>query len=1313
MKRKNIYYLLLTLALLLSGGGMASAQTFNRGDVNGDGLVDITDVTVLVNYLHSGQFNLVARTVSFAENTTTVNKTYGDAAFTKTATPSAGTSDGTLTYSSSTETVATVNATTGEVTIVGAGETIITATISAGTIYAEASASYTLTVAKATNIALTTVLPTAPTESTGDKTYTGNPIQLIQAGTTIAGAGTVKYKVTTENIQPSTDEDGWAENIPTATDAGPHYVWYYVAGNENHNETAVCTEPITVTIAMDNSTIDNPATLMSTPPTEITGLTFSGSEIELINAGEKKPGAGTVMYLVTDTETPAPVSTTGDWSASIPKRTNAGDYYVWYYIAASNSHAKTGVCSTPITVTIAKATITDPASLMTTEPTAKMDGENNQKYTGSAINLIIEGITKAGAGTVMYKATTENMKPNTTDADWVVGTNLTETNAGTYYVWYYVDGNNNHDATEVCESAIAVTIDKATITDPATLMTTAPTANKDGENNQKYTGSAINLIIEGSTKAGAGTVMYKVTNSDTKPTIDNSWSDEIPTATNAGDYYVWYYVDGNENHNATAVCETPITVTIAKDNSTIDNPATLMSTPPTEITGLTFSGSAINLIDAGEKKPGAGTVMYLVTNAATPVPNANEGNWSASIPTATEAGPHYVWYYVDGNDNHNATAVCSTPIEVNIAKDNSTIDNPATLMSTPPTEITGLTFSGSEIQLINAGEKKTGAGTVMYLVTDAETPAPVSTTGDWSESIPTKTNVGKYYVWYYIDGNGNHEKTAVCESAIEVNIDKATSITNPASLMTTPPTANKDGENNQKYTGSAINLIIEGITKAGAGTVMYKATTENMKPNTTDADWVVGTNLTETNAGTYYVWYYVDGNNNHDATEVCESAIAVTIDKATITDPATLMTTAPTAKKNGENNQTYDSGNAITLINEGTKAAGAGTVMYKVTTENSTPDIDNSWSDGIPTATNAGTYYVWYYVAGNENYEKTEVCSTPIEVTIDHATPSLTITSATELALDNTTNTGTITVDRSGDGEVTAESSDTGVATVNVDGTTITVTAVASGTATITIKMNQGTNYAAYTGTDQTVNVTVTMNLTSVTSTAVGKLIGADGNVYATATAATYAGTSAIAMIVYVGEAGTADASSATYKGLAIALTDASTSAGAAWYGTGSSHSSTCVYQNSTFSNHYGYADINGIANTNQMADKTGTCSGHTHAAATAAKNYSVAVPANCSQWFLPTSGQWLKFFRNSTLNLTWSDWGYSSGGDSDYNKVNKMFTDAGANSAVFSANAGYWSSSEFDTNQAVGVGFMSSGGIVVVDLYKSEACRVRAFLAF
>lgn len=79
-------------------------------------------------------------TASFAS--ATIVKTVGDAAFTNALTTN---SDGTVTYVSSSESVATVSA-TGEVTILAAGTTTITATIAASDTYNEATASYDLTV---------------------------------------------------------------------------------------------------------------------------------------------------------------------------------------------------------------------------------------------------------------------------------------------------------------------------------------------------------------------------------------------------------------------------------------------------------------------------------------------------------------------------------------------------------------------------------------------------------------------------------------------------------------------------------------------------------------------------------------------------------------------------------------------------------------------------------------------------------------------------------------------------------------------------------------------------------------------------------------------------------------------------------------------------------------------------------------------------------------------------------------------------------------------------------------------------------------
>lgn len=100
-----------------------------------------SDVTV------SAVFGLIKPegTISFAE--TTISKTTADSAFTNALTK---TGDGTVTYSSSNTNVATVDETTGMVTIKGEGTCEITATVqdSETYTYATKTASYTLTVAE-------------------------------------------------------------------------------------------------------------------------------------------------------------------------------------------------------------------------------------------------------------------------------------------------------------------------------------------------------------------------------------------------------------------------------------------------------------------------------------------------------------------------------------------------------------------------------------------------------------------------------------------------------------------------------------------------------------------------------------------------------------------------------------------------------------------------------------------------------------------------------------------------------------------------------------------------------------------------------------------------------------------------------------------------------------------------------------------------------------------------------------------------------------------------------------------------------------
>ena len=108
--------------------------------------------------------NKKAGAISYA--TTSINKTFGDANFTNELTK---TGDGTVTYSSSDTKVAEVNATTGEVTIMGKGEATITATVEDGDnyTYATKTASYKINVT-AVKVPDPTINPSDNYENDGD-----------------------------------------------------------------------------------------------------------------------------------------------------------------------------------------------------------------------------------------------------------------------------------------------------------------------------------------------------------------------------------------------------------------------------------------------------------------------------------------------------------------------------------------------------------------------------------------------------------------------------------------------------------------------------------------------------------------------------------------------------------------------------------------------------------------------------------------------------------------------------------------------------------------------------------------------------------------------------------------------------------------------------------------------------------------------------------------------------------------------------------------------------------------------------------------
>lgn len=128
--------------------------------------------------------------------------------------------------------------------------------------------------------------------------------------------------------------------------------------------------------------------------------------------------------------------------------------------------------------------------------------------------------------------------------------------------------------------------------------------------------------------------------------------------------------------------------------------------------------------------------------------------------------------------------------------------------------------------------------------------------------------------------------------------------------------------------------------------------------------------------------------------------------------------------------------------------------------------------NGTTSATNAGSYTLFVSLNDEANTQwedgSTETLSLPW--TINKAAGSINVNPTTIEIAGNISTTETAAITMTGDGIVSANSSDNDIAVATVSENTVMVTSVASGTATITIAMAAGTNY---TGASCAIAVTV------------------------------------------------------------------------------------------------------------------------------------------------------------------------------------------------------------------------------------------------
>ena len=241
--------------------------------------------------------------ISYAK--TKIAKYPDDKAFTN---PLTHEGDGAVTYKSSNTNVATVDANTGEVTIVAAGKATITATTADTHDYAyeTKTASYNITVTKRTQeLYHSPVIATYG--DTGLKVYARSD-----------GDGVLSYQVVSGNCV-TVDENG---NLTVLR-----------AGNATVRVTAAETH------VYAKGTVDVPVTIkkLTGYAATVTNVNrpYDGTEKPLITVDNSTLDGGTMQYALGTNATTVPTS---GWSEDIPTATDIGRYFVWSKFIADENH---------------------------------------------------------------------------------------------------------------------------------------------------------------------------------------------------------------------------------------------------------------------------------------------------------------------------------------------------------------------------------------------------------------------------------------------------------------------------------------------------------------------------------------------------------------------------------------------------------------------------------------------------------------------------------------------------------------------------------------------------------------------------------------------------------------------------------------------------------------------------------------------------------------------------------------------------------------------------------------------------------------
>ncbi|MBR6836797.1 MAG: hypothetical protein IKM72_12460, partial [Oscillospiraceae bacterium] len=514
-----------------------------------------------------------------------------------------------------------------------------------------------------------------------------------------------------------------------------------------------------------------------TPPVANT-LTYTGDYQDLASAATVTAGntaENAIQYQLEGD---------GDlWVNAVPALKDAGTYKLYYKVAGNDDYNEF-VGTEPIVVTIAKANLNPVAENL---PAAKTD----LTYNGNAQQLVNAPANLPTGCTVMYGI------PGTLDESKIV-----ESNVGTDTI---VDISN------VEEGQILLPVG------PENNGFLFPIGYSIKIGDTTYAHSTENpylwfglldmrykiLYDEGSEYLISGNALRVKSINTTSQIIEMeeidtvnplTWTDDISkvTGTDAGKYKVNYKIAGDTNHNDYVPTE-PLSVTI---NPLLLALPTEADKAPTAISGLSFCGSAQQLINAPIVNPDVGTMQYAVMSKAAVVKavNSNEitlessdtdvisafnnyyshltaeqkaafitsiGGLKTNVSdiTGIGAGTYYVGYYVEApNANYISSPLGILPVAIDKAG------------ITPTVSIENWTYGEEPKTPSVSGNAENETVTYKYKLNGADD-------STYNSEVPTVA--GTYVVKAEIAGTANYNAASaekeftVAKKPLKITADKA------------------------------------------------------------------------------------------------------------------------------------------------------------------------------------------------------------------------------------------------------------------------------------------------------------------------------------------------------------------------------------------------------------------------------------------------------------------------------------------------------------------------------------------------------------